>query len=323
MIKRHHKILAAVLIAQIALSVVVFWPRPSTAGQREPLFPDISAEDVTALTIENAQGQMIELEKVTGDWVLPEADQYPAKADAVSGFLDKLTALTMGRLVTRSDTSHKRLQVAPSDFVRRITFQASDGKEQTLYLGSSPQYGSMHFRLEDQSETYLTSELTTWDVNATAGAWIDTSYLSVSQGEVTKLTLENSNGTFTFEKEGEDSWTMVEPSPLGEGETLDQAQVRSVLRGAAAVTIKRPLGKEEKEAYGLEEPNAVVTLETADKTVTLRVGAKDVDDSSYVVKSSESDYYVHVAATSLTALVENGREAFIKEPTPQAETGGS
>lgn len=323
MIKRHHKILAAALVAQIVLGVVVFWPRPSTAGQREPLFPDLGAEDVTALTIENAQDQMIKLEKVTGEWVLPEADQYPTKADAVSGFLDKLTALTTGRLVTRSDTSHKRLQVAPDDFVRRITFQTGDGKEQTLYLGSSPQYGSMHFRLEGQSETYLTSELTTWDVNATASQWIDPSYQSVSQGDVTKLTLANSNGTFIFEKEGEDNWTMVEPSPLEEGETLDQAQVRSVVRRAASVTMKKPLGTEEEEAYGLDEPNAVVTLDTADKTVTLQVGAKDADDASYVVKSSESDYYVHVAASSLTALVENGRDAFIKEPTPQAETGES
>jgi len=323
MIKRHHKILAAVLIAQIVLSVVVFWPRPSTAGQREPLFPDLSGEDVTALTIENAQGQMIELEKVTGNWVLPEADRFPAKADAVSGFLDKLTALTTGRLVTKSDTSHRRLQVASNDFVRRVAFETSGGRRETLYLGSSPQYGSMHFRLDGQSETYLTSELTTWDVNASASGWIDTSYQSLSQGEVTKLTLENSNGTFVFEKEGEDSWTIVEPSPLEEGETLDQAQVRSVLRRAASVTMKEPLGKEEEEAYGLDEPNAVVTLGTADKTVTLRVGAKDADDASYVVKSSESDYYVHVAATSLTALVENGRDAFIKEPTPQAESGGS
>jgi len=322
MIKRQHKILAAVLVAQIVLSIVVFWPRPSTAGQREPLFPDLSAEEVTALTIEDAEGNAIELAEVTGEWVLPEADQYPAKSDAVSQLLDKLTALTTGRLVTRNDTSHRRLQVAPSDFVRRIVFRTSDGEEETLYLGSSPQYGSMHFRLEGQTETYLTSELTTWDVNATAGTWIDTSYQSVAQGDVVKITLENTNGTFVFEKEGEDTWTMVSP-PLEEDETLDQAQVTTVLRRAASVTMKRPLGKEERDAYGMDEPSAVVTLETAEKTVTLRVGAEDADDASYVVKSSESDYYVHVAATSVKALVENGYDAFLKEPTPEAETSGS
>jgi len=320
MIKRHHKILAAVLVVQIVLSVVVFWPRPSTAGQREPLFPELDAGDVTALTIEDGEGNVLELEKMTGDWVLPEADQYPVKADAVSGFLEKLTALTTGRLVTSSDTSHRRLQVAPGDFVRRIVFETNDGMKETLYLGSSPQYGSMHFRLEGQSETYLTNELTTWDVSATSSSWIDTQYQSVAQADVTKMTLENENGTFVFQREDEETWTMRD---LAEGETLKQTQVGSVLGRAATVRMKAPAGREERSSYGMDDPNAIVTLETADKMVTLRVGARDADDASYVVKSSESDYYVHVNETSLKPLVESDRQAFLEEPpTPEAESSG-
>jgi hypothetical protein len=321
MIKKHHQILAAVLVAQIVLSVIVFWPRSSTAGQREPLFPDLDAKDVNALTIEDAEGNVVELERVTGDWVLPEADQYPAKADAVSGFLDKLTALKTGRLVASSETSHRRLQVAPDDFVRRIVFGTGDGTKETVYLGSSPQYGSAHFRLEGQSDTFLTNELSTFDVRATANAWIDTQYQSVAQEDINRVTLENAQGTFVFERADEESWTMAD---LAEDETLNQTQVSSVLRRASMIVMKAPLGKEEQTSYGMEDPNAVVTLETADKTVTLYVGAKDADDVSYVVKSSESDYYVHVAEASLTTLVQSDRESFLEAPpTPEAESSES
>jgi hypothetical protein len=321
MIKRHHLILACVLVAQVVLSVVVFWPRASTAGQRELLFPDVEAQEVTSLTIEDGEGNVIELAKVTGDWVLPGADDYPAKGDAVSSFLDKLLAVTTGRLVTQSDTSHKRLQVAPDEFVRRISFETGDGTEATLYLGSSPQFGAMHFRQEGQSETYLTGELTSFDANANAGTWIDTSYQSVTQEDVTRMTLENSNGTFVFEKDDEGNWTLAD---LAEDETLDETQVTSVLRRAATVTLKAPLGREERLSYGVDAPNAVVALETGDKTVTLRVGAKDTDAASYVVKSSESPYYVHVSEFSVKALVENGRDAFLKEPpTPEADSSES
>ncbi len=321
MIKRHHKILAGILIAQIVLSVVIFWPRPSTAGQRDPLFADLDAEDVTAVTIEDAEGNVIEMEKVTGEWVLPEADQYPVKTDAVSGLLEKLTALTTGRLVTSSSTSHRRLQVSPDDFVRRIVFETSDGGRETLYLGSSPQYGSMHFRLEGQSDTYLTSELTTWNVNATTSTWINTQYQSVAQKDLERVTLENAQGTFAFERVDDETWTM---SGLTEEETLKQTQIEGLIRRAATVTMKGPLGKEERPSYGMDEPNAVVTLETADKTVTLRVGAKEADDASYVVKSSESDYYVHVVEASLKTLIESDREAFLeKPPTPEAESSDS
>jgi hypothetical protein len=223
--------------------------------------------------------------------------------------------------VTQSDTSHKRLQVAPDEFVRRVRFETSDGTQETLYLGSSPQFGATHFRLEGQSETYLTDELTRFDANASAGNWIDTSYQSVTQEDVTRMTLENSNGTFVFESDGQGNWTLVD---LSENETLNETQVTSLLRRAASVTMKAPLGREERPSYGMDAPNAVVTLETDEKTIALRVGAKDTDAASYVVKSSESPYYVHVGESSVRALVENGRDAFLQElPTPEAESSES
>jgi hypothetical protein len=321
MIKRHHLILAGVLVAQIVLSVVIFWPRASTAGQSERLFPEVEAEDVTTLSIEDDQGNVIELAKVTGEWVLPEADDYPAQGDAIRALLDKLLALSTGRLVTQSDTSHKRLQVAPDEFVRRISFETADGTRETLYLGSSPQFGAMHVRQEGQSETYLTGELTSFDANASASGWIDTSYQSVTQEDVTRMTLKNSNGTFVFEKADEGNWTLAD---LAEDETLDETQVTSLLRRAAVVTMKAPLGREERPSYGMDAPNAVVALETGDATVTLRVGAKDADAASYVVKSSESAYYVHVAEFNVGALVENGRDDFLQEPpTPVVESSES
>ena len=104
MIKRHHPILAGVLVAQVILSVVVFWPRASTAGQGEPLFPDVDAGDVVALTIEDDAGNAVEMAKASGEWVLSEADDFPARAEAVTTFLDKLLAISAGRLVTQNDT---------------------------------------------------------------------------------------------------------------------------------------------------------------------------------------------------------------------------
>jgi hypothetical protein len=321
MIKRHHQILAGILIVQIVLSVVVFWPRPSTAGQREPLFPGLEAEDVSALTIKDAEGNVVKLEKAAGEWVLPEAGDYPARAEDVSSFLEKLVALSTGRLVTSSDTSHRRLQVSPDEFARRVSFEMDEGTEHTVYLGSSPQYGSAHFRLDGQSETYLTSDLSTFDVNATVSTWVDATYPTAAQEEVNRMTLENANGTFVFEREGEDAWTLAD---LGEDEALDTAQVTAVVRRVSSIRMREPLGTEERPSYGMEDPNAVVTLETEEKTVTLRVGAKDSDDAGYIVKSSESDYYVVVADTSVSALVENGRDAFLKAPpTPEGESSGS
>ncbi len=316
--KRHNQILAGVLAVQIILSVVVFWPRSSSAVEREPLFPDLQADDVVALTITDADGNSISLRKVTGDWTLPDADDYPAQADKIGPLLDKIAGLTTGRLVTRTDASHKQLQVAQDDFVRRVEFETTDGTRHILYLGSSPSYGATHFRVDGQSETYLTDAITSWDVNASASSWVDTAYLSVPQADVTRMTLENGNGAFTFVRDDEGNWTM---EGLAAEETVAEDQVAAVVRQAASVNMTQPLGKEERVAYGMGEPSAVVTLETANRTVTLRVGAKDSDDNSYVVISSESPYYVRVAEFSVKSLVENTRDDFIQTPpTPTAES---
>jgi hypothetical protein len=321
--KRHHLILAGILVVQIALSAVVFWPKAAASAEREAIFPDLEAGDIVALTITDADGNAVALRQAGEDWVLPDADDYSAEASKITPLREKIAGLTTGRLVTRTDASHKRLQVHTSEFVRRIDFETADGATHTLYLGSSPSYGTIHFRVDGQSEVYLASDITTYDTNATVGSWINTTYLSITQDDVTAMTLENGNGTFTFARDGEGTWTM---EGLTADETLNEAQVNAVLRRGAFVTMVEPLGKTEQSTYGLDEPSAVVTLETTEKTVTLRVGARDPEDNSYVVISSESPYYVRIAEFGARELVEFTRDDFLQtEPTPtvEGEAGGS
>jgi len=320
-IKRQHQLLAGVLIVQLVLSAVVFWPRPFTAVEGEPLFVDLEAGDITLLALEDAAGNLTRLAQVEGGWVLPEADNYPAKTNDVVSFLDRLLALRTDRLVTRGDASHRRLGVSPDEFVRRISFQTGGGEEQTVYLGTAPRFGSVHFRLGGQSETYLTSELATHDAAATISTWVDLTYQRLEQEDVQRFTLENGGGTFVFERVDEDLWVLLD---LDEDETLDLAAVRGVLRRAASVTMRSPLGRDVRPEYGMDAPAARVTMELDDTTVTILVGAKDAEDASYVVKSSESEYYVSVAETSVRQLVETGREDLLEQrPDPEEEPDGS
>ncbi len=313
--KRHNQILIGVLVLQIILSVVVFWPNSSAAVGSELLFPNLEDDGIVALTITDADGNSITLRQVTGNWVLPDVDDYPVQGDKITPVLEKIAGLTTGRLVTRTDASQKRLQVALDDFMRRIEFETDSGEQHILYLGSSPSYGATHFRVDQQSETYQTSDLTAWDVNATANSWIDVAYLSVEQADITKMTLENANGVFVFTRNEEGSWVM---DGLAEDETLAETKVTSAIRQASVLNMTAPLGREEQAAYGMEAPNAVATVETAAKTYTLRVGAQDPADNSYVIISSESPYYARVSEYSVQGLVQNARADFLEVPATPA-----
>jgi len=314
MLKRHNQILAGILIIQIVICTAVFWPRSAVTSTSKPLFSDVQAEDIVALTILDADGNSVALRQMMGEWVLSDADDYPAQADKISGLLEKIVGLTTGRLVTRTDASHQRLQVAVGDFVRRVDLKMKDGTEYRLYLGSSPSYGATHFRLNGQSETYLTSDVSVWEARATASAWIDTAYLKVPQDDVVEMTLENPNGTFAFVKDGQGVWTMVGLAP---DEDADEAKITALLRRVTTINMLTPLSKSNLDAYGMETPSAVVTLKTGEKPVTLRVGSKDPSDNSYVVISSESPYYVRVAEYNVKDLVEKSYDDFLQIlPTP-------
>lgn len=318
---RLNQILVGFLALQLVVAAIVLWPRPAATGEGASLFPDVEADRIVAMTITAGDGQSLQLAKRDGTWVLAEADDYPVAEGKMPPVLEKIAGLKAERLVTQTSGSHKRLKVAEDDYQRRIEFELDDGTRHQLYVGTSPSFGVSHVRAEGQDEVYLASGLSAEELGAEASTWVERTYLEIPSEQIVALTLENGQGRFEFEKEGE-TWGM---KGLAEGETLDEASVTSLANRAAFVSLLEPLGKEEEAGYGLQEPSAVVTIQTqsdegGSKTYNLRVGAKDPADNSYVVISSESPYYVRVNEFAVKDFVEKGRDDFLElPPTPAPE----
>jgi hypothetical protein len=319
---RLNQILIGLLVVQLALVGFVFWPRPASEAQGGPLLADFSAAEVTALTIADGEGNQLTLAKSGDGWMLPDKGDFPVDGEKVTPFLEKLAAVQADRLVTQTEGSQARLQVADDDFNRRLELTLADGSTDELYVGSSAGAAATHVRAEGQPQVYLTGELAAWDANPQVTAWVDTLYFTVPQTATTGLTLANQNGTFEFTQEG-DTWTMAD---LAGGETLDQAAVTSLLSQASSVRLTDVLGAEEQTDYGLAEPLATLTLETEDGTYTLQVGARDDTTNSYVFHASSSPYIVRVAGWAGDAFVDKTRSDFLAEPpaeTDETEATGS
>lgn len=308
--KRHQQVLAVILIVQIILSGVLLWPRQTTGGTGQPLFPDLKVEDITALTITDDQQNVVSLRKEGDTWGVASADAYPVRDATVAPLLEKLTQLTGASLVAQTAASHKQLQVADDAFVRRVEITAADGKSYTLYLGSAPRYTAAHFRVAGQAETYLTSALSAWELNATVNSWIDTTYYQVDKAALTEVVLQNANGAFTLVKNGE-NWQLAD---LAADETSSPSKTGQVVDKVVRMTLTRPLGKTARPEYGLDAPLATITLKTADAAYTLLIGAQDPADNSFAIKYSGSDYYVAVPEYSASPLIKNVRADFLEIP---------
>jgi len=315
--KRHQQILLGALVIQVVLAVVVFWPRTAVSGVGEPAIPGLSAADVVALAVVDNEGAQVALRKIDGAWVLPDAGNYPAKEATITPLLDKLVELDTATLVAQTEASHRALQVSEDTFQRRLDVEMQDGTRHTIYLGSAPRYTATHFRVEGQAETYLTTDVATWEFNALPSAWIETAYGTLDQTTVTAVTLENANGVFELVKDG-DNWTLAD---LQADEEVAVTATSAIVRNACSLSVQTPLGTDLQPDYGLDEPAAVVTLETSDgATHVLHVGAKGPDEVSYTVKHSDSPYYVRVAEYSVRAMVENARADFLQAPVEATPT---
>ena len=318
LLSNHNRILVGVLVLQVVLTSIVFWPRSAASDEVEPIFPGLAPEAVVSLEIADGDGNSVTLRKSVGEWVLADADDYPAESSKIQPLLQSIAGLTTARSVTRTDASHQQLRVAVDDFMRRITFDTEDGTSFVLYLGSSPSYGATHFRVGGQSATYLTSDISSWSTNATAAAWIDALYLSLPETEVMALTLENDSGLVNCVKDDSGAWTMA---PLGDGEVPDEEKIAALVRRAAAIYLMAPLGKEEEPTYGMDAPSAIATLRTRDKVITLRVGSQDPSDNSFVVRSTESTYFVRVSEYTVKDLVDSTYQDLLQsESTPTAQS---
>lgn len=302
-----NKILIVVLALQLGVTAFAFWPQPA-AQAGGPLLANMSAVNVTKLTIHDSDGNSITLAKNGNDWVLPDAGNFPVQADKVLALLNKIEGITANRLVTQTEASHSRLKVGQSDYDRLIELQLADGTAHKLYVGSSAGAGATHVRADDQPAVYLT-DLNTFDVNAQAAGWIDTQVVNIPRDDVTGVKLENSNGTVEFKKEG-DSWTMA---GLAEGEVLNQDALNSLLNSAVSLRMNAPVGQTAPAEAGFDKPLAVATLTySSTNTLTLDVGAKS-GENLYYLKSSDSPYYVTVAAVTGDTFVNKTRADFLQQ----------
>lgn len=287
-----HRILAALLVVQVILAVVVFWPRNTAATGRQPLL-GVQDADITGLTITDDQGVTIKLAKQGEAWVLPLAGNFPAEAAKITPVLTKLTGITTARRVAQTAAGHAQLQVAEEKFSRKVELTTAAGT-QTLLLGTSAGGQATHVRLAGQDDVYIATGVASWELTAGASAWINTAYVNIPVADLMEFKLRNAAGEWTFSKDAQGAWAQTG------GAATDANAVTTLVGQLATLQMTRPVGQvTDDPQYGLTQPAATATLTyasgEAQKTLTLAIGLQDATDGSYAVKSSDSAYVVRVA----------------------------
>lgn len=325
---RRNLILGVVLLVQCALIALLWWPRGGVTAETGPLLGNVTADQITGIVLDG-DDRTISLARTDAGWVLPGADGFPVNEVNVTSLISKAVELDMSRPVANTTDSHRRLQVADDDYVRRVDLTTADGATHTLFVGSSPSARATHVRLDGENTVYLQSGISSADMRSDIASWVDTAFVRADSDDIQELTLENASGVFALARGADGTWTM---NDLGNGETVNQTEANTLASRATFLNMNHPLGKALKEEYGLEPPLATLSITLAPTaTITdatgalvsgyeIAVGTQNPDDNTYPVHTTLSDYIVAVPATTLAPLVSDTLASLVVAPVI-TETG--
>ncbi len=318
---RRNQILSGLAVLQLVIIAVLFWPGQGANASVERLFPSVTLDDIQGITIQQGEAS-VHVARGGDGWVLPDAGDFPVTALSATDTISKVLEINTSRLVASNTGSHQRLQVTEDKAVRTVTLETKDGKTLTLLVGSSPSFRATNVRLSDSDNVYLTNSVQATDLKTDYSSWVDTSYLAIPQSDVTQLAVANSQGTLNFTQVSTDTWTLDD---LAAGETFNQNNLSSILTRVSGFNMVKPLGKEAKPEYGMDNPAATMTIASQAagseaQTTTLTVGAQPLENGNYVVKSSASEYYVEAASFSVENLINRGRSDYLQVPEASDST---
>ena len=177
---RFIKLLSLVLVAQLLLVAVVFWPQqdPGAIDANTALL-DLETQAIDRIIVSDSESSVL-LSRQDERWVMPELHGLPAQAARVDRLLSELPALPRGWHIAASEEAAQRFEVSEDRFQSRVEYFSGDSSVGAIYIGTSPGFRKVHSRLADGDEIYAV-EYNNFELPARPEEWLDKSLLRISQ----------------------------------------------------------------------------------------------------------------------------------------------
>ncbi len=287
----------------VGLAVLKSRPADTEADTGTPLSA-IGIDSVTALRYTDASNNIsVSLtKKATGEsavWTLDEDPKLPIDQSAADLVAADIAALKATRQLT--DTSESAAMGFDSP---TMTFALTAGDSSfELTVGAENTMTSAYYaRVKGSDAVYMIAADSLSSLCKTAKElYAAQSVTTLTDTEVTAMTVDYGGAALRFQKNG-DSWVLADDT----GYALNQdtvSRMASTLCGLkTSWSVTAPAAP---ASYGLDQPNAKITLGTADgKTVTVAFGAADPADaaSCYLTTTDAPGVVYEVAAENLSAF---------------------
>jgi hypothetical protein len=204
----------------------------------------------------------VELVK-TGEesWDMKQPVAAKANASNVKSLLDNLSKLSLSEVISPTQDEYTRWGVSDQKGLHATFYKGADSVFD-VYFGENGSRGQMA-RLAKQDGVFALKGFSKWLYERDASGWRDKTMFKFDDKDVVKVSIENSNGVFTFDKSG-DSWTGKYGAKANAQKPIDKFQASKVddlLRAYKSLSAMDFGDHKQPAELGLATPQATVTIE--------------------------------------------------------------
>lgn len=263
------------------------------------------------------------------DWELVEPTTAKANASNVKSLVDNLKRLEVREEIDPGTESYEKFKLTDGAALH-ATFYKGDEKAADLYFGEDGSRGQMT-RIAGKDGVYAVKGYSSFLYQRDVAGWRDKTIFKFDDKDAVKVTIDNENGVFSFEKDG-DEWkaehAKSDKAPAKKLEGFDKGKLESMLRAYKSLNANDFADDKKPGDVGLDEPTATVTISLKDGSQYQLTVGDTAEGSSRWVKKKGSDQIFSVSswsaewATADTKKFEKGEDEDETAPKPGAMPTG-
>jgi hypothetical protein len=253
-----------------------------TGAKKDKLFAGIESGKIEEIDIRAAGGGTTQLKKTGDKWAIVAPESADADSNEVSTLLSTLESLEIQRVLDEQPKSMKDYGLEPARF--SVGFkQAGDPAMKRIDVGSKTPTGSdLYARIEGQPKLLLISSFVEDSLNKSTFSLQDKTVLKFDRTGADMVKTEVTSQPALSLARKSDQWRFTAPIDARADFSAVDALVQQVFAAKmkSVVSTTEPNAADAKK-YGLDKPQATVTIGSGSSRAVLAIGGKMDDTSIY------------------------------------------
>jgi hypothetical protein len=257
------KLFGLLLLQLIAAASLYLYYNSDQDTQSQSALINISRQDINGIEISDSETTIL-VKKHNDQWQFSDWHQLPVNQAKLEAILKNLSELKSGWPIATTESSHQRFEVAEDKFQRRIKLMQDDKPVVEFFLGTSPGFRKVHFRVQGDNKVYSVP-LNTYDFPTKNNDWLWKQLLAVQH--IKSIDAKD----FSLHKKEQD-WHFKDDTDTA----VDQEQAKQLVQAFNGLTVTSLVDNE-------------VDLSSAEK-----ISYTITNDSQYTLNfyHKEGDYFV-------------------------------